>query len=100
LPEPVPVVTAKLSRAEALATACFQELIEKWATRYDLSPTDSELEKELLGMDSQIYRSWMNVQTARNGAGRWGHLAYEFINHVNGLSKSMTHLYSVYREYH
>jgi len=76
----------------------FQELIEKWVTRYDLSPTDSELAQELLDMESQIYRSWMNVQNARNAKGLWGHLAYEFIDHVNnGLSQSKTHLYSGYR---
>jgi LysM domain len=76
----------------------FQELIERWATRYDLSPTDSELAQELVDMDSQIYRSWMNVQNARDAEGVWGHLAYEFIDHVNnGLSKSKIHLYSAYR---
>jgi len=76
----------------------FQELIERWATRYDLSPTDSQLAQELVDMDSQIYRSWMNVQNARDAEGLWGHLAYEFIDHVNNeLSNSKIHLYSAYR---
>lgn len=75
----------------------FQELIEKWAQRYDLSPTDKDLELELVDMDELIYRSWMNVQNARDPLQYWGPLAYEFINHVNELSKSTTHLYSAYR---
>lgn len=75
----------------------FQELIEKWALRYDLSPSNQELELELVDMDEKIYRSWMNVQNARDPLKYWGPLAYEFINHVNELSKSKTHLYSAYR---
>jgi hypothetical protein len=77
----------------------FQELIEKWALRYDLSPTDSDLEQELVYLDESIYRSWMNVRTARNTLGRWGPLTMEFINHVTELSKSKTHLYSAYTAY-
>lgn len=75
----------------------FQELIEKWALRYDLSPSDKDLEGQLVDMDEMIHRSWMNVQNAQNTFGLWGPLAYEFINHVNELSKSKTHLYSAYR---
>ncbi len=75
----------------------FQELIEKWALRYDVSPTNEELEQELLDMDEMIHRSWKNVQTARDLLQNWGPQAYEFIHHVNELSKSKTHLYSAYR---
>jgi hypothetical protein len=77
----------------------FQEIFERWATRYDLSPTDAELTQELVNMDSQIFKSWRNVQTARDG-GAWGTLAYEFVYHVlDKLSKSNTHLYSAYAAY-
>jgi hypothetical protein len=81
----------------------FQRIMEVWARRYDLSPTDSQLAKELVDMDLEIYRSWMYVQNAQNTMegtdGRaWGRLAYEFIDHVNnGLSRSRFHLYSAYR---
>lgn len=75
----------------------FQELMEKWALRYDLSPTDKDLELELVDMDEMIHRSWRNVQNARDPLQYWGPLAYEFIYHVNELSKSTTHLYSAYR---
>ena len=75
----------------------FQELIETWALKYEVSPTDSELQEELMVIDEKIYRSWMSVQNARDGYRYWGRLAYEFIIHVKELSKSTTHLYSAYR---
>ena len=79
----------------------FQELFEQWATRYDLSPTDSDLAQQLDDWESQIYKSWMTVQTAQKVGARWGRLAYEFIDHVlNRLSKSKTHLYSAYVGYY
>jgi LysM domain-containing protein len=78
----------------------FQEIFEMWALRYDLSPTDAELEGQLVAYDSQILKSWMNVQTARNG-GSWGPLASDFIYHVtNVLKKSPHHLYSAYSAYY